>query len=88
MIQIGRENLALQGKVRGYDISIGYSCTGKDSNSESLDPRPHFEGLTAALNAPAFLRPELLVPPFFQNPLSAAVDSTSRQQLNKGLIES
>ena len=82
LIQIGQENLALQGKVRGYDIIIGYSCTGKDPNSESLDPRPHFEGLTAALKTPAVLRPELLAPPFFQNPLSAAVDSTPRPQLN------
>ena len=88
LIQIGLENLALQRKVRGYDISIGYSCTGKGPNSESLDPRTDFEGLTAALKTPVVLRQELLAPPFFQNPLSAAVDSTSRPQLNKGLIES
>ena len=34
-------------------------------------PQTHLEGLQRILNPPAVLRPELLVPPLFRNPVSA-----------------
>ena len=48
--------------------SIGYSCTGKGPNSESL--QTPLEGLTAPPRPPAVLRPELLAPTLFRNHLS------------------
>ena len=75
MIQISQGNLKLQGKVwRNYDISIGYSCTGKDPNSKSFwgfSPDPTWRAYSGPWIPPAVLRPELLAPPLFRNPVSA-----------------
>ena len=53
-------NLKLQGKVwTNYDISIGYSCTGKDPNSKSFwgfSPDPTWRAYSAPWIPPAVTR--------------------------------
>ena len=74
-IQISQRNLKLQGKVwSNYDRSIGDSCSGKGLSSRSFwgfSPDPTWRAYSSPWIPPAVLRPHLLVPPLFQNPVSA-----------------
>ena len=76
-IRISQKNLKLQGKVwRNYDISIGYSCTGKGPNSKSFwgfSPDLTWRAYSVPWIPPAVLQPELLAPPLFRNHVSAPV---------------
>ena len=79
LIQISQGNLKLQGKVwKNYDISIGYSCTGNGPNRKSFrgfSSEPTWRAYSAPWTPPppppVVLRPELLAPVLFQNPVSA-----------------
>ena len=69
LTQISLGNLKLQGKVwRNYDISIGYSCTGKGQNSKSFwsfSPDPTWKAYSAPWMPPCCFATRITSTPSF-----------------------